>query len=234
MTWEGWREVVLVDFEFEVRPGERPVPVCAVAHEFKSGRRFRLLAERLGSAPPYAHGPDVLFVAYYASAELGCYRVLDWPMPDNILDLFCEFRCRTNGLPTPSGASLLGALAYFGIDHLAASEKKALQQAIGTGTWRGEYSADEVLDYCESDVVALAKLLPAMLPGTDMPRALLRGRYMAAAAAMEHAGVPLDLPVLEQLRESWTNIQDQLIAEIDADYGVYDGRAFRQGRCWTP
>src|SRR6516164_719544 len=228
--WQGWREVVLVDFEFEVRPGERPVPVCLVAHEFKSGRRFRLLAEQLGSGPPYAHGPGVLFVAYYASAELGCYRALGWPMPEHVLDLFCEFRCRTNGLPTTSGASLLGALAHFGLDHLAATEKKALQQAIGTGTWRGVYSAKEVLDYCESDVLALAKLLPAMQPGIDMPRALLRGRYMAAAAVMEHHGVPLDLPVLQQLREHWVDIQDQLIAEIDADYGVYDGRTFKQDR----
>jgi hypothetical protein len=228
--WEEWCEVVLVDFEFEVRPGERPVPVCLVAHEFRSGRRFRLLAEQFGTEPPYAHGPGVLFVAYYASAELGCYRVLGWLMPEHILDLFCEFRCRTNGLPTTAGSSLLGALAHFGLDHLAATEKKALQQAIGTGTWRGVYSEEEVLDYCESDVLALARLLPAMLPGIDMPRALLRGRYMAAAAAMEHNGVPLDLPVLEQLREHWTDIQDQLIADIDADYGVYDGRTFKQDR----
>jgi hypothetical protein len=230
MTWEDWHEAVLVDFEFEVRPGERPVPVCLVAHEFKSGRRFRLLAEELGSGPPYAHGPGVLFVAYFASAELGCYRALGWPIPENILDLFCEFRCRTNGLPTISGSSLLGALAHFGLDHLAATEKKALQTAIGTGTWRDEYSAEEVLDYCESDVLALAKLLPVMLPGIDMPRALLRGRYMAAAAAMEWNGVPLDLPVLHQLREHWTDLQDQLITEIDADYGVFDGRTFKQDR----
>jgi hypothetical protein len=100
--WEDWQEVALVDFEFEVRPGERPVPVCLVAHEFKSGRRFRLLAEQLDIEPPYAHGPGVLFVAYYASAELGCYRALGWPMPERILDLFCEFRCRTNGPPTIS------------------------------------------------------------------------------------------------------------------------------------
>src|SRR5205807_4951223 len=33
---------------------------------------------------------------YYASAELGCYRVLGWPTPERILDPFCEFRARTN------------------------------------------------------------------------------------------------------------------------------------------
>ena len=32
-----------------------------------------------------------------------------------------------------------------------------------------------------------------MLPRIDLPRALLRGRYMAAAAAMEWNGVPIDV-----------------------------------------
>jgi hypothetical protein len=223
-----FREIVLVDFEFEIGKGERPVPVCLVAHELQSGRRFRLMRDQLGPAPPYATGSDVLFVAFYASAELGCYRVLGWPMPERILDLFCEFRDRTNGLPKPAGAGLLGALVYFGLDGIGATEKKEMQTAIGDGTWIGKYSPEEILDYCETDVVALARLLQAMEAEIDLPRALIRGRYMAAAAAMEHFGVPIDVPMLDRLREGWTGIQDELIAAIDADYGVYDGRTLKQ------
>ena len=51
----------------------------------------------------------------------------------------------------------------------------------------GPWSADEraaILSYCESDVAALVRLLPAMLSTIDLPRALLRGRYMTAAARM--------------------------------------------------
>ena len=109
-------------------------------------------------------------------------------MPARILDLFMEFRDRTNGLTTPAGASLLGALIYFGLDAMDATEKKELQEAIGNGTWEGRFTPEEVLNYCERDVEALARLLPVMLPRIDLPRALLRGRYMAAAAAMEFAG----------------------------------------------
>jgi hypothetical protein len=224
------REIVLVDFEFEAGQGERPVSVCLVAHELRSGRHFRIFQDQLGPAPPYATGTDVLFVAYYASAELGCYRALGWAVPERILDLFCEFRDRTNGLPTPGGASLLGALAYFGLDGIGATEKHAIQTAIGSGTWRGQYTPDEILNYCESDVMALKRLLPVMWPNVDLPRALLRGRYMAAAAAMEDVGVPIDVPTLDRLRNSWTGMQDQLIADIDANYGVYDGRTFKHGR----
>src|SRR5262249_7186319 len=48
--------------------------------------------------------------------------------------------------------------------------------------------------------------------------------------AMEHNGTPIDVPMLELLRENWDSIQDELIAEIDVDYGVYDGRTFKQAR----
>jgi hypothetical protein len=171
-----------------------------------------------------------LFGAYYASAELGCYRALGWPTPERVLDLFAEFRNLTNGLPTPAGASLLGALTYFGIDAMAATEKKDMQEAIGTGTWEGRFEPDAILGYCEADVNALARLLVVMLPRIDLPRALVRGRYMAAAAAMEFTGVPIDTEMLACLRQGWTAIQDDLIAAIDKNYGVFDGRSFRAER----
>jgi DNA polymerase-1 len=47
---------------------------------------------------------------------------------------------------------------------------------------------------------------------------------------MECNGVPIDVSTLELLRCNWSKIQDQLIAEIDADYGVYDGRTFKADR----
>ena len=226
----AFREVVVADFEFVAAPGERPEPVCLVAHELRSGRRFRLWRKQFGPAPPYATGRDVLFVAYYASAELGCYRVLNWPMPERILDLFTEFRNYTNGRPTPCGASLLGALIYFGLDAMGASQKDSLRALVLRG---GPWTADEreaILNYCEEDVAALKRLLPALLPHVDMPRALLRGRFMAAAAVMEHNGVPIDVPTLALFRFHWTDIQDRLIAAIDADYEVFDGRTFKADR----
>jgi hypothetical protein len=227
---DAFREIVVADFEFTAEPGERPVPLCLVARELRSGRCFRLWRDQLGPVPPYATGPDVLFIAFYASADLGCYRVLGWPMPERVLDPFIEFRNHTNGLPTPAGAGLLGALTYFGIDAVGASEKKEMQEAIGGGTWEGRFEPETILDYCQADVDALVRLLSAMLPRFDVPRALLRGRYMAAAAIMEYTGVPIDLEMLSRLRLGWTTIQDQLIAAIDRDYGVYDGRTFKLDR----
>jgi hypothetical protein len=217
-----YREVWAVDFEFTAHTGGRPIPLCCVARELRRGRLARTwLADGAPARPPYDTGPDTLFVAYYASAELGCQLALGWPTPARVLDLFAEFRCRTSGLPVPCGNGLLGALAYFGLDGLDAAEKEDMRRLAMRG---GPYTAGEreaLLDYCQSDVDALARLLPAMLPQIDLPRALLRGRYMTAAARMEWNGVPLDAEALARLRDGWDGIKGRLIAAVDADYGVF-------------
>jgi DNA polymerase-1 len=238
-----YRYLVAADFEFDFgghasfedasRSGERPRPTCMVAKELRSGQTWRLWRGKFESTPPFPIGPDALFVAYYASAELGCFRALGWPMPANILDLFTEFRDRTNGLTTPAGSGLVGALTYFGLDSVGAIEKDEMRARI----LRGACSErdEEILNYCAGDTEALEGLLLAMLPprsnrGIDLPRALLRGRYMAAAAVMEWNGAPIDTTTLELLRKRWTDIQDDLIAAIDMDYGVYEGRTFKRDR----
>jgi hypothetical protein len=217
-----YRQVWAIDFEFCAAPGERPAPLCVVARELCTGKLVRRwLADGAADAPPYPTGPDSLFIAYYASAELGCHLALDWPMPARVLDLYAEFRNRMSGLPVPCGFSLLGALANFGLDAFDAAEKEAMRSLALRG---GPYSNAEregLLDYCQSDVDALTRLLPAMLSGIDLPRALLRGRYMAAAARIEWAGVPLDAELLDRVRTHWTRIKHRIIAAVDSSYGVF-------------
>jgi hypothetical protein len=154
-------EIWVVDFEFTEPPGERPLPICLVAWELRSGKRLRLWEDELRRlpAPPYRTDPDVLFVAYYASAEMKCHLALGWPLPENVIDLFAEFRNRTNGIPPVSGSSLLGAALAFGIECIDAAEKDDMRQlAIRGGPWTDVEKA-ALLDYCESDVVLLSKLL---------------------------------------------------------------------------
>jgi hypothetical protein len=218
-----YREVWLVDFEFRQIDGNRPEPVCMVAREFRTGRTQRLWADALEVelCSPFDVGDGALFVAYYASAELGCFKALGWTMPTRILDLFAEFRCLTNGLGSACGNSLLGALSYFGLDGIDAADKADMRELALRGGNHSEAERLALLDYCESDVVALAKLLPVMLPRIDLPRALLRGRYMAAAARMEWSGVPIDGGKLLQFQTHWESLKGRLIRDIDRDYGVF-------------
>src|SRR3954454_5211230 len=196
---DAYREVWLVDFEFSSPPGGRLDPVCLVAREFRSGRTLRLWQDDLRGRrmPPYPVGPDVLFVAYLASAELGCHLALGWPLPARVLDLYAEFRNRANGLSPPNGFGLLGALAWYGLDAMGGAEKKTMQElAIRGGPWTSE-EREALLAYCEADVLALDKLFRAMLPKLDLSRAVAcRGRYMSAVARMEWAGVPIDTRTL--------------------------------------
>jgi len=194
-----------------------------VARESRSGRLIRLWSDQLAELrePPFPVDAGSLFVAYYASAEFGCFSSLGWPMPVRILDLFTEFRNATNGLPVPCGNGLLGALAYYGLGAIGAAEKADMRDLAIRG---GPFSPREqaaLLDYCQSDVDSLCRLLPTMVPEIDLPRALLRGRYMAAVASMEHTGTPIDVKTLDALRTDWAKIKGRLTREIDREFGCY-------------
>jgi DNA polymerase I len=138
-----------------------------------------------------------------------------------------QLRLNFAAIGAAHGRSLLGAMMAFGLAAIDTVEKETMRALALRG---GDYTPEErqqLLDYCQTDVDALAALLPRMVPRVDLPRALLRGRYMGAAARMEWAGIPIDVETLQRIRNGWDTIKSQLIAEIDADYGVYDGQTFK-------
>ncbi|MFC1844043.1 DNA polymerase [Thermodesulfobacteriota bacterium] len=223
----GFKEIVYVDFEFKAPDGELPEVLCLVAKENYSGRTFRIWADELYrmKKPPFSTDKNALFVAYYASAEFGCFLELGWDMPNNVLDLFIEFRRRFNGHRPPCGFGLLGALAAYGLDRLGDSEKESMRG--------GPFSKEErlaLLDYCESDVMALSRLLPAMAVSIDLPRALLRGKYMKAAATMERNGIPVDVVTLKLFQKNWEVIQKRLIDVVDSEYNVFEDKVFKMAK----
>jgi DNA polymerase-1 len=224
--------VFLIDFEFHPRAhkeGNAPHPVCLVVREYITGKVWRYWLDELQAMrkAPFPCGGGALVVAYFASAEMDCFLALDWQLPVNLLDLFVEFRCRTNGQSTPHGASLIGALSHLGFPTMEYAHKEQMRALVlGGGPW----SPDEqqaILAYCQSDVDAMCPLLRFMYSQIDWPRALLRGRYMKAVACMQATGVPIDTEILQDCVTHWSGIKAQLIAEIDAVYGVFDGETFK-------
>ncbi len=221
-----------VDFEFAVPPGGLPVPQCCVAREVNSDRLYRLWFEPGQPPPPcpYPTGTDDLIVAYMASAEIGCHLALGWPVPERVLDLHAEFRLQRSGLGAPCGFGLLGAMAYFGLDAMSQSEKKEMRDLVLRGGPHTPEEAVAILDYCQQDVDGTALLLKRMCSGLDLPRALLRGRYMAAVSRMEYTGTPIDFHTLSRLRVNWDGLKHRLIEAVDSAYGVYEGTVFKEDR----
>jgi len=227
-----FKEIWLVNFEFHTPIGEQPTVVCLVAIETQSGQIHRLFQDELATLtePPYDIGEDALFIAYYASDEMNCHLSLGWPLPIHALDLFTEFRNLTNGLRPRCGTSLLGALTWFGLPSLGAVGNAAMQELAKRGAPFMDSEKSLLLNHCQADVDALGMLLPAMVKKLDIPRALLRGRYMKAMAHMEHNGIPIDTRMLSLFKQQWQSIQSQLIKAIDADFNVYEGQQFKASK----
>ena len=122
-----------------------------VAYEIKTDQLIRLWGDELFKGrPPFSMGRDVLYVAYYASAEIQCHLSLDWSVTVNILDLFTEFRCMTNGLYTPSGSGLIGAMVYHGLPVIAAVDKDEMRNlALRGGPWDQD-EQNALLDYARA------------------------------------------------------------------------------------
>src|SRR5262249_43788261 len=125
-----FREVWCCDFEFSAPDGERPTVRCMVAKEYHTGRVVRLWldGEAIPSRSPFPVGPDALFVAYFASAEMGCFLALGWPMSVRLLDLYAEAKwdtCGKDGAPNKPG--LVWALDHYGLDSLDATEKQEMR-----------------------------------------------------------------------------------------------------------
>jgi hypothetical protein len=232
VIYSSFEEIWLVDFEFTTALGNRQIPVCLVAREMRSKRLVRVWQDELNKMkyPPYSINRNVLFVAYYASAEFGCHLSLDWPLPFHVLDLYAEFRNLTNGRRLKCGAGLLGALVWYGLDGLEAAEKDSIRNLILSGGPWNNQEKRSILDYCESDVLSLNKLLVVMDSHIDSPRSLVRGEYMKAAARIEFTGVPIDIDTFNKLNRHWEQIQLLLIREIDFDYNVFENRTFKEER----
>ena len=74
---------------------------------FCRDRLRRLWRGDFGTSPPFDIGPDSLFVAYSAWAEMTCFKVLGWQFPVHVFDQHTayladtrsgEYRATTLGL----------------------------------------------------------------------------------------------------------------------------------------
>lgn len=225
--WSDFKEIYVVDFEFLANPGEIQVPICYVAKEVYSGKVIKKWLSGEETQPDYPLDSSTLFVAFFASAEMGCHAALSWDRPRNILDLYAEFRNQTNGKSLPAGRGLIGACLYYGINDGDATYKDVMRERILEGFPYNQEEQAQILDYCEKDVDLTIKLFHSMKNSIALQQGLLRGRYMWSVAQMEFYGIPLNQEILSLLRQRWDTIKEKLVAKVDIHYGVFEGTKFK-------
>ena len=238
-----FREIWCVDTEYYPGKGKAnggvdgdPItPLCLVAYEMRSDRTVRRWQNELGIFPPYRLDGDALILGYMISAEFGTHIALGWGEPARALDPYIEFRHFVNdgsakAEDRPKGFhDLSGALRYFCEDELDLAHKKDMRDRILQGPPFSNEERREILEYCEDDVRALARLVPHIIPTIrSLPHALQRAKFQWPTAQQERRGVPVDRPLLTQIRNSWTGMQAGLVVELDRPFQIYDDRQKRQ------
>jgi DNA polymerase-1 len=224
-SFDDFESIIAFDFEFGALPGERPSPRCVVARELRTGQEWRVWLDGEARECPYPVGPRVLFIAYYASAEIGCHLALGWPLPENVIDLYVEYRNSGNIFSASARGKrggLLDALRAYGQHAIDDEEKSSMRELAMRGPPYTEDEANALMAYCATDVDGTARLFRAMSGGISITYALLRGAFMCSAAKMEHVGIPIDVPSLDCMKTHWEEIRLRLIRKVDEDFGVYD------------
>jgi DNA polymerase-1 len=82
------------DGELHTDTGNIPCPVALAAYEMRSKTQVTRHWPHLAAPhpPPYPTDAGALFVSYFAPAEIVAHYALGWPAPENIIDLYAEFR----------------------------------------------------------------------------------------------------------------------------------------------
>ena len=230
---KNFSSIVVADFEYEIMPGGLPDVLCMVAHVLDENlqhvRTIRQWRGEFGTTPPFDVGPDTLFVAYSAWAEMTCFLVLCWRFPVHIYDQHTAYLAASNilspydqdELHKKPRKRLSDACRAYGIKGWENIDKDTISRDIGEGRWR-DYGQAAVYDYCEEDVRMSAKLFRRQLldkHGADVDHVLAWSNYSAKAIARIQArGMPIDLERWNLVQENKAAVIAELIQQFDPSY----------------
>ena len=223
----GCRELIAIDTEYVSQPGEHVIPVCVCAQSLFTGKTWRIW-HRTGTISPFNTDPEIVYIAYSATAEWSYFLSCDWDLPRSIIDLYPERSLEINGRKEHDGTrpsrNLLGAMEAHGIRTRDEVSKDLNIQLILRGAPYTAQERDRILDYCTEDVEDTIRLFNAMLPSMEIERALHRGNYTRPIAHIEYNGIPVDVKSTAKLRANWPRIMTKIASNVERahHYGVYD------------
>ena len=172
-----------------------------------------------------------------STAELQCFIELDWPMPRNVIDLWPEYRAITNGKRGRKDQTrLIDAMAYYQIDHISAVEKRKC------GNWHcvGPPYTETESETCSTIAKAMSmhcwrccvRVWPTTWRSSIPRKCCFAADLWLAQTRSDRAGIPLDVPLLQAIREHREAIHLAVIAEHETRHAwrIFDGGILRQDR----
>jgi DNA polymerase I len=231
-------QIIVADFEYEIRDGDLPNPLCMVAYELDENLQHvcttRKWRGEFESRSPFGIGENTLFVAFAAWAEMTCFKVLGWSFPTHIFDLHTAYLAASNILRPQVDENIVyrrpkkdlaSACRDYGIAGWERIDKGTIAQDIGEGRWEN-HGKDAVFKYCQEDVRMSAQLLRAQIIGNDIFRAadvervLHWSNYSAKSTALiQSKGMPIDTPLWNLVQENKPAVVRSLITHYDPSYG---------------
>jgi DNA polymerase I len=244
---KNFTTINVCDFEYEsaggdynLTAGDLPKVLCMVVYVLNENlqhiRTIRNWRGDFGSAPPFDIGPNALFVAYSAWAELTCFMTLGWKFPEHVFDLHTAYLAASNVLlpynpdevRKRQRKRLPDACRAYGIDGWERIEKEKMSKDIGEGRWR-DYGRELVLEYCEEDIRKSIELLRKQLRGhsglqpVNVELVLHWSNYSAKTIAQIQArGMPIDVPLWNSVQENKAAVINNLLRKFDPSYGTDD------------
>jgi hypothetical protein len=231
--------IVVGDFEYEVPDGGLHNVLCGVYYlldeNLQHVRTVRQWRGEFGSTPPFDVGPDTLFVAYAAWAEMACFEQLGWKFPVHVFDQHTAYLATTNILHPYNPdekrkkeyKDLKTACRAYGIAGWENIDKGDIAKAIGTGTWRGRYSQEDIYNYCEEDVSNSTKLLRRQLSGlgpfapVSVEHVLHWSNYSAKCIGpIQARGMPIDMCLWNLVQENKQAVIAALVRRLDFSQGT--------------
>ncbi len=230
--------IVVCDFEYEVADGGLPNVLCMVAYVLDGRcqhvRTIRRWRGEFGRTPPFDIGPNALFIAYSAWAEMTCFMALGWEFPVHIFDQHTAYLAASNILypynpdevRKRQRKRLSDACRAYLIDGWESIDKEQISKDIGEGRWRN-HGKEACLTYCEADVRASTALFRKQLQGFEryQPASVLHQLHWAnysakAIAQIQARGMQIDMQLWNLVQEYKPAVIGYLLRAFDPSYGT--------------
>jgi DNA polymerase-1 len=234
----NFRNIAVCDFEYEVADGGLPNVLCMVVYVLDEHLRHVRTIHRwrgeFGRRPPFDVGPDTLFVAYSAWAEMTCFMALGWEFPTHIFDQHTAYLAASNILcpynpdeiRKRQRKRLSDACKSYLIPGWERIDKETIAKDIGEGRWR-IHGKPAVFAYCEEDVRASTALLQKQLQGFSryQPASVMHQLHWAnysakAIAKIQARGMQIDTRLWDLVQEYKGPVIGHLLRNFDPSYGT--------------